>query len=98
MIMIILWQHHRSTAARLLGLSLLKCHWTVEGDLLDRPYKVSPARWGKNRHGRSYYEVHHRKGPYNHDPRALAVLPRALHDLVTNHGFDLPTPRGGWGQ
>ena len=83
---------------RLLGLSLLKCHWTRTGGLLARPYKVPPSLWGADEDGNYYYEVHHRKSAYNQDPRALAVLPWELHQLVTNHGFDLPTPRRGWGQ
>ena len=83
---------------RLVGLSLLQCHWTLEGRLLAQPFMVQPAWWGKDDAGHFWYEVHHRYGPYNCDPRALAVVPWQLHLRISNEGFKLLEPRGGWGQ
>ena len=86
------WYH------RLVGLALLKCHWDGAGNLLKNPRLVPVEKWGCDWRQRYWYEVHHLDGPSVVDPRRLAVLPRRLHVKVTKQGFDLPTPRDGWGQ
>ena len=82
---------------RVVALSLLKCHWNARGELLQHPFKVPLRLWEADSKGRYYYEVHHLQGPHNVDPRALAVLPRRLHEKVTKEGFTLPPPAGDWG-
>ena len=80
---------------RLLALTLLRCHWTCSGGLLARPFKVPTAFWGKDNDGNYFYEVHHLYGHDNVDVRALAVLPRKLHLLVTARRVVLREPLHG---
>ena len=81
--------HMHWTYPRILGLSLLKCCWDSDGNLLQRPYKVRANR-------AEFYEVHHRRHWRCNALSELAVVSVALHEKLHNGTVTrLPRPPAG---
>ena len=77
------------TYARIVGLSLLKCCWDSDGNLLERPYQVRADR-------AEFYEVHHERHWRCNKLSDLAVVSVALHEKLNNGTVTrLPRPPAG---
>lgn len=74
---------------RLVGISLLYCHWDDNGDLLAVPYRVTAATLED-------HEVHHLRGWHRASLKFFAVVPKQLHrKLNSGQVRRLPMPPGG---
>ena len=82
------WQEH-AYYHRLVGLTLLYCHWDDNGDLLAHPYLVRGAMV-------DWHEVHHTCHWSECSVKHLAVVTIALHQKLTSGQVkSLPRPPGG---
>ena len=81
------YNQYHTTYHRVVGLTRLPCYWSCTGKLLRRPYKVTADSWEQ-------YHVHHiDNNPRNVALRNLAVLPKRLHDRITNESTALALPK-----
>ena len=72
---------------RVVAFTLLKCYWSVSGDLLQRPYVVSPSRWED-------FHVHHiDSNTWDVSLSNLAILPKLLHENISKGAIKLKLPR-----
>ena len=83
------WMTNHCYYHRLVGLSMLYCHWSKSGELLAEPYLARGRRLAS-------HEVHHIRHWSRCSLHDLAVVPKLLHRRLTSGVVKrLPRPPGG---